>query len=104
MVIKRKDVYLQSVKEVTHRPGGFPDLIFFVMSIFSNIKIELSESVETKEYRLKYLFGAWVTKCVICAESDEEAIFDADEAMQNALAKDKLEYALVCGNRIVKRY
>lgn len=66
-------------------------------------KIE-SISLKVKEYRLMYLWGAWVCDSKIYAESDEEAIFDADELMVYAKAKDKLRYALWCGNRKVKEY
>ena len=52
-----------------------------------------------------YLFGAWVTKEVIIAETDNEAIFDADEAFANSnLANWKYSVALFCGNRKVKQY
>lgn len=57
---------------------------------------------ELKEYRLMYLFGAWVTSAVIYAESDAEAVFDADN--EPKVASGKLRYALFCGNRKVKEY
>lgn len=63
-----------------------------------------SMSLKVKEYRLMYLWGAWVCDSKIYAESDDEAIFDADELMIDAKAKDKLRYALFCGNKKVKEY
>lgn len=51
------------------------------------------------------MFGAWVTKEVIVAENDMEAIFDADKTFANSnLANWKYEVALFCGNRKVKQY
>lgn len=61
-------------------------------------------AIEVKEYRLMYKFGCWVTSSIICAENDSEAIFDADFDYQNAKATDTLQYALWCGNRLVKKY
>lgn len=59
----------------------------------------------TREYRLMYLFGAWVTKEVIIAESDAEAVFDADMAFANSnLDNWKYGVALFYGNRKVKKY
>ena len=60
---------------------------------------------EVQEYKLKYLWGAWITKETIYAETDEEAIFDADEIFKN----DKTLHnwngvALVQGDRFVKSY
>ena len=57
-----------------------------------------------KTYRVMYYFGAWVTKETFSAESDAEAIFDADMIVANAPAKDKLTYTLFQGNRKVKTY
>jgi hypothetical protein len=51
-----------------------------------------------------YYFGVWMTHEVFAAESDAEAIFDADMSVANAPAKDKLTYALWQGNRKVKTY
>lgn len=34
---------------------------------------------QIKEYRLMYLWGAWITEERFYAESDEEAIHDSDE-------------------------
>lgn len=59
-------------------------------------------NVQTREYRLMYYFGVWMTSERIYAESDAEAIYDADHAEKKAI--DKLVYALWCGKRMVKRY
>lgn len=76
----------------------------------SSEKSQISEEVavsapEVQEYKLKYLWGAWITKETIYAETDEEAIFDADEIFKN----DKTLHnwngvALVQGDRFVKSY
>ena len=69
---------------------------------FTNIN--LSEVV-TREYRLMYMYGAWVTKSVIYAENDAEAIFDADMDFSDSRLGDlKHGVALFCGNRMVKSY
>lgn len=65
-------------------------------------KVQLSE-VKTREYRLKYMFGAWVTAEIIIAESDEEALFDAQEHAEKRMGW-KNGVALFCGNRLVHRY
>lgn len=58
-----------------------------------------------REYRLKYLFGAWVTHARIFAESDEEAIFDAEaEFNKSGLPGWRYGVALFCGNRRVKTF
>jgi hypothetical protein len=58
-----------------------------------------------KEYRLMYCFGAWVTKDIIVAENDAEAVFDADESFsQSNLSNWKYGVALFCGNRMIKQY
>ena len=57
-----------------------------------------------KTYKVMYYFGAWISKETFAAESDAEAIFDADMIVANAPAKDKLIYALWQGNRRVKTY
>jgi hypothetical protein len=68
------------------RTGAVPGTFFFVM-----------------EYRLMYMFGAWVTAERIFAESDAEAIFDADAVMATGRLRN-LRVALFCGNRKVKAY
>lgn len=57
-----------------------------------------------KTYKVMYYFGAWISKETFAAESDAEAIFDADMIVATAPAKDKLTYALFQGNRKVKTY
>ena len=59
-----------------------------------------------KEYRLMYLWGAWITEARIYAESDEEAIHDSDEVFDGneSLKNWKMGVALVQENRFVKRY
>lgn len=69
---------------------------------FTNINLS---KVATREYRLMYMFGAWVTKSVIYAENDAEAIFDADmDFSYSRLGEWKHGVALFCGNRMVKSY
>lgn len=49
----------------------------------------------TREYRLMYRWGAWVTHCKIIAENDLEAVRDAREAFeQSALGVWPYEVAL----------
>jgi hypothetical protein len=58
-----------------------------------------------KTYNLMYYFGAWVTKEVIAAENDAEAIFDADASIADSnLSGWKYGVALFCENRKVKQY
>lgn len=58
-----------------------------------------------KTYKLMYFFGAWITKEVIAAENDAEAIFDADRTFADSrLSEWKNGVALFCGNRKVKQY
>jgi hypothetical protein len=65
-----------------------------------------TEMPKTKEYRLRYFFGTWMTSSIIFAESDAEAIFDADEVYNENgnLADWQYPVALFCGNRKVKVY
>ena len=52
-----------------------------------------------------YMFGAWVTKEVIAAECDAEAVYDADATFATSrLGEWKYGVALFCGNRKVKEY
>lgn len=52
-----------------------------------------------------YYFGAWITKEVIIAESDQEAVFDADASIADSrLSGWQHGVALFCGNRKVKQY
>lgn len=49
----------------------------------------------TREYRLMYRWGAWVTHCKIIAESDLEAVHDAREKFtESALGRWPYEVAL----------
>ena len=58
-----------------------------------------------KEYKLMYFFGTWMTKEVIIAENDNEAIFDANASFAGSrLAGWNYDVALFCGNRKVKQY
>lgn len=68
-----------------------------------NIQSIILPKVKTNEYKLMYMFGAWVTAEVIIAECDSEAIFDAEKHAQK-LSNWKHEVALFCGNRLVHRY
>ena len=65
-----------------------------------------TEMPKTKEYRLMYFFGTWVTKSIIPAECDKEAIHDADEVYnENGILADwQYPVALWCGIRKVKEY
>ncbi len=49
-----------------------------------------------------YFVGVWVTAKRFAAESDEEAIFDADN--EPRVASNNLQYTLFCGNRKVQEY
>lgn len=70
--------------------------------ILANVKVS---APQVSEYRLMYMFGAWVTKSVICAENDAEAIFDADQDFNDSrLGSWEYGVALWCGDRMVKRY
>lgn len=65
-------------------------------------KVKLSE-VKTYEYKLMYMFGAWVTAEIIIAECDKEAIYYASEHA-NKLAGWKYGVALFRGKRLVHRF
>lgn len=65
---------------------------------------DYASSLNLKTYKVMYYFGTWMTHEVLAAESDEEAIFDADMSVANAPARGKLTYALWQGNRKVKTY
>lgn len=68
----------------------------------ANTSIEVN-APEPKEYRLMYFWGAWVTKYIIYAESDAEAIFDADVKMLEG-HNHCFSYALFGSKGMVKRY
>lgn len=56
------------------------------------------------EYRvMSYYMGAWWTKFKIYAETDKEAIFDADNYVSEK-GTQGYRTALCFGNRFVKRY
>jgi len=86
------------------------------MATNNEMKIKFIEAMEmvnvtttipkTKEYRLRYFFGTWMTSRIIFAESDAEAIHDADEAYKENgnLADWQYPVALFCGNRKIKKY
>ena len=78
------------------------------MSKFINAmnSVKISNKLpKMKEYRLRYFFGTWVTKSIIPAECDKEAIFDADEVYSESNINNwQYPVALWCGNRKVKSY
>lgn len=76
-----------------------------LLNIFKNVNPVESE-ITTREYRLMYFFGCWLTKSMIYAESDAEAIFDArcEVKETKAAVNGQLPYALFQGNKLVKRY
>ena len=65
--------------------------------------ITLSSNLKVRKYKVMYLFGAWVTKETIYAESDAEAKFDARESAES-LKNWPYRVALFCGNRLVESY
>lgn len=74
------------------------------MTTFNN-NITMSETINTKEYKVMFKFGAWLSKETFTAESDAEAIFDADAIVNNSNLKNwQNGVALWCGNRMVKQY
>jgi hypothetical protein len=55
--------------------------------------------------KVMFKFGAWLSKETFAAESDAEAIFDADAIVNNSNLKNwQNGVALWCGNRMVKQY
>jgi hypothetical protein len=68
-----------------------------------NTQLTTLSEIKTSEYKLMYMFGAWVTAEVIIAECDKEAIFDATEHASK-LADWKHGVALFRGNRLVHRF
>ena len=65
-----------------------------------------TELPKTKEYRLRYFFGTWLTSSIIIAENDAEAIHDCDDVYNENgnLADWRYPVALFCGNRKIKEY
>ena len=73
--------------------------------IFNNITI--NEDIKTEKYTLMYMHGSWQPHGLsFCAESDKEAIFDADQMFHESATLPLWGYgvALFCGNRKVKEY
>lgn len=71
--------------------------LVFIMSI-------VIKTPEIKEYHImRYYWGAWWTKFVICAETDKEAIFDADNFISEN-GTQGYRTALCINNRFVKKY
>lgn len=50
-------------------------------NLFGHIELR---TPQISEYRLMYFFGTWITRAIICAESNAEAIFDADEIFNSS--------------------
>ena len=74
------------------------------INAMNSVKIS-NELPAMKSYRLMYFFGVWITKSIIPAECDNEAIFDADdEYSESNLNNWQYPVALWCGNRKVKSY
>lgn len=74
-----------------------------IFKAFSSVK--MSEKIQTKEYKLMYMFGAWVTREIIIAECDSEAIYDATAFFNDSKLQDwKHGVALFRGNRLVHRF
>jgi len=63
----------------------------------------METAVNMREYRIMYFFGIWITKAKIYAETDAEAIFDAQE-YADELRHWQYDVALFCGNRRVMSY
>lgn len=72
-------------------------------SFFGEVKLQ--ENIVTKKYCIYYWYGCWTPRKSFYAESDAEAIFDADIEFANSKLQDwKHDVALFCGNRKVKQY
>ena len=79
--------------------------LFMTASFHSALEQVQLKEISTREYRLMYFFGAWVSKCTIIAENDKEAVFDADQIFKDShLQGWEHGVALFCGNRMVKEY
>lgn len=91
--------------QTTHIPTGSEVTI---VSLFYLYTMDMNMTLSTptfKTYKLMYFFGAWITKEVIAAENDAEAVFDADATFaESRLSEWKHGVVLFCGNRKVKQY
>lgn len=74
-----------------------------ITDLFKNLR---PSNPDTREYRLMYFVGCWITKSKLYAESDAEAIFDArKEVKQDSTATANImPFALWCGRRLVKQF
>lgn len=67
--------------------------------------VEVTENPDVKEYRLMYLFGAWVCHSRVYAETDGEAIEDAtDDYLTSTLPRWPYRVALWNGSRLVHEF
>lgn len=67
--------------------------------------VEVSECPDVKEYRLMYLFGAWVGHSRVYAETDAEAIEDATgDYLTSTLPRWPYRVALWDGSRLVHEF
>lgn len=67
--------------------------------------VEVSGCPDVKEYRLMYLFGAWVGHSRVYAETDAEAIEDAtDDYLTSTLPRWPYSVALFDGSRLVHEF
>lgn len=67
--------------------------------------VEVTENPDVKEYRLMYLFGAWVCHSRVYAETDGEAIEDAtDDYLTSTLPRWPYRVALWDGSRLVHEF
>ena len=90
--------------QTTHIPTNLTDFCFTFYLYTMDMNITLSTPT-FKTYKLMYFFGAWITKEVIAAENDAEAVFDADQTFADSnLSGWKYGVALFCGNRKIKEY
>ena len=99
LVLRKKHYLCTRNVDGSDRPGGFPETVLTVFVMAINI----NSNPNIREYRVMYLFGAWVTKEIIFAESDDEAKFDAAESAES-LKNWPYAVALFCGNRKVVSY
>ena len=90
-------------KQRTYLTGSeFYCFTFYLYMMDMNITLS---TPTFKTYKLMYFFGAWITKEVIAAENDAEAVYDADATFaESGLSAWGKGVALFCGNRKVKQY